>query len=98
MKITPTSYDYDALLTEAQIQWRIKENVLSRLAEAKYSSMLHGGQACDHTDKILALEEKRVIKEYNEWIDKTFTQRGIICIFDPYPTHKPIKLQITVAE
>lgn len=98
MRIAPTSYDYDALLTEAQIQWRIKENVLSRLAEAKYSNICCGGTVCDHTDKILSLEERRVIKEYNEWIDKTFTQRGITCIFDSYPTHKPIKLQITVAE
>ena len=86
---------FDSLLAEAQIRWRIKENVLSHLAGAKYSSMLHGGECGDHTDRILSNEQRKVIKEYDEWIDKTFTQQGIVCIFDSYPTHKPIKLQVT---
>ena len=88
--------NYDALLKEAIVQWRIKENVLSRLAEVRYYHLVNGGHAGDATDSLIVSEQQRVQQDYHSWIDRNLTAHDIRCEIRNTDS-KPLRLVVVVA-
>ena len=95
-KIDP-NIDYEALLTDAKTQWKIRLNKLESIAKAKYSHVLTGGLMQDPEYKELEMQEIDAKIKYQNWIKKNITERGILLHVNHSWNDMPLSLSIPVA-
>lgn len=95
MKVDLT-LDFEALLLEAKVQWKLREDALEPISKAKYSHILCGGNMGTETYRKLEDEEDAIRSKYDAWIKENLTDRGIMLKTMNFDC-KPVGLWIVVA-
>lgn len=70
--------DFEALLTAAQAQWKLREQAIEPLSKRKYSLVLAGRSMQDPEYQELEMQEIDAKIKYQRWIKENLTERGIM--------------------
>ena len=88
--------DYDALLTAAQTQFDLFNEVRAQISAERYSLALRGAPVGSPSLCRLDHQSRDAETKYMAWINKNLTKRGITLHVDQ-STSKPVGLSIVVA-
>ena len=97
MNTIDPNVDYEALLTAAKTQWKIRLDKLESIAKAKYSHILAGGSMQDPEYQELEMQEIDAKIKYQNWIKHNITERGIRLHTNESWNNMPMGLSILVA-
>lgn len=91
-----TNLDYDTLLTAAQAQFDLFNEVRAQISAERYSLALHGAPVGSPSLCRLDHQSRDAETKYTAWINENLTKRGITLHVDQ-STRKPVGLSIVVA-